>query len=82
MYYIYIEVRRGVIQLQLKTIMLLLFIRLPGQPRPKRESNKRPNQPPLREQEQRSPARILQGKTTEAIRKTSQVYHLERRLFF
>ena len=69
------------IQLQLKTIMLLLFIRLPGQPRSKRESNKKPNQPPLREQEQRSSARIHQRKTTEAIHKTSQVYHLERRLF-
>ncbi len=64
--------------------MLLLLIGLPGQRRPRRESNKRPNQPPFRkperEREQRS-ERINHTKTTEAIRNIQQRYHQERPLF-
>ena len=66
--------------------MLLLFIRLSSLPRPKREPNKRPNPPPFRKpdggQEQTSVAHIHQKKTIEAICKTRQVYHLERRSFY
>ena len=65
--------------------MFLLLIRLAGQRRPRRESNKRPNQPPLgkpeRVREQRSSEHINQVKTTEAIRNIQQRYHQERRLF-
>jgi hypothetical protein len=64
--------------------MLLLLIRLSGQRRPRRESNKRPNKLPFRkpekEREKRS-SRINQTKTTEAIWNTQQRYRLERRLF-
>ena len=65
--------------------MLLLLIRLSGQRRPRKESNKKPNKPPFqkpeREREKRSSKHINQVKTTEAIRHIEQRYHLERRLF-
>ena len=65
--------------------MLLLLIRLSGHRKPRRESNKRPNQPPFRKperaREQRSSEHINQVKTTEAIRNIQERYHLERRLF-
>ena len=64
--------------------MLLLLIRLSGQRRPWRESNKRPNKPPFskpeKEREKRSSG-INQTKTAEAIWNTQQRYRLERRLF-
>ncbi|MBD2130392.1 hypothetical protein H6F97_29100 [Microcoleus sp. FACHB-1] len=65
--------------------MLLLLVRFPGQRRPERDSNKRPNQPPFqkpeRVREQRSSEHINQVKTTEAIRNIQKRYHQERRLF-
>ncbi len=65
--------------------MLLLLIRLSGQHRPKRESNKRPNQPPFRkpdgEQEQRTSAHINPIKPNVRYHNIRQVYNLERRFF-
>ncbi|HEY9797516.1 MAG TPA: hypothetical protein V6D30_17900 [Leptolyngbyaceae cyanobacterium] len=65
--------------------MFLLFIQLSGQSRQRRESNKKPNQPPFRkldgEQEQGSSAQINQIETNVRYHNIGQIYHLERRFF-
>jgi hypothetical protein len=64
--------------------MLLLLIRPLGQPRPRSESNERPNPPlskPDGEQEQRSSAHNNKIQTNVRYHNIEQIYHLERRFF-